>query len=254
MGIDDSRNRSAPEPGWRPPDIVICTYDNAVLLDRVLTALADQLRRRARLEGITVVDNNSPDDTRAVVAEPRAARDHTGICVTGSGTDAGATRRRGCVASGYAHRMLDRISSDDDCVLDERWVKERAPAFDSGARGLRRVWRTRDARIRGKPFERAGGMRLAARRAARTQTGDRGLPCGCWHGAHPRGTQASGLAELRFTSRIAWDDSFRSPVATWRIALRSRRHRTAVREMRSRVHTASRDSGASHHDTISRLG
>src|SRR5690606_16888901 len=48
-------------------DVVICTYDNARMLDRALAALARQEAPEAARWSVLVVDNNCTDDTAAVV-------------------------------------------------------------------------------------------------------------------------------------------------------------------------------------------
>ena len=56
-----------------PPliDIVICTYDNAQLLDGALGAIAGQKVPSGAAWSVLVVDNNSTDDTPGVVDRHR---------------------------------------------------------------------------------------------------------------------------------------------------------------------------------------
>lgn len=52
-------------------DIVICTYDNADLLDQALSAIARQSFPAGVEWSVLVVDNNSTDDTPGVVDRHR---------------------------------------------------------------------------------------------------------------------------------------------------------------------------------------
>ena len=105
-------------------DIVICTYDNPVQLDRVLTALADQ-QGAERGWNVTVVDNNSPDETRAVVARHELRGTIPGLRRVVEPMQ-GLTPARLHGVRCTTGRWIAFV--DDDCVLDERWV-ERALAF-----------------------------------------------------------------------------------------------------------------------------
>lgn len=48
-------------------DIVICTYNNAVLLDRVLNTIASQQVSPNYKWSVIVVDNNCTDETSIIV-------------------------------------------------------------------------------------------------------------------------------------------------------------------------------------------
>ena len=133
MSEDDARGTSTlaaaiPESQRPEPDgdldIIICTYDNAVPLDRVLTALADQ-QGAERGWTVTVVDNNSPDDTRAVVARHELRGTIPGLRRVVEPTQ-GLTPARLHGVRCTTGRWIAFV--DDDCVLHERWV-ERALAF-----------------------------------------------------------------------------------------------------------------------------
>lgn len=107
-------------------DIVICTYDNPVLLDLALTALADQ---KGAGDGwnVTVVDNNSDVETRDVVSRHALQGRIPGLRRIEESTQGLTPARLRGVRSTSA-RWIAFV--DDDCVLDERWV-ERALAFAS---------------------------------------------------------------------------------------------------------------------------
>lgn len=111
-----------PEPDATVPDseldVVICTYNNAPLLDRVLSALAAQRGADAPWR-VLVVDNNSVDDTRAVV-EAHQQRGHVpGLRLVPEPVQ-GLTpaRVRGVVSTTAPFIAF----VDDDCLLDEQWV------------------------------------------------------------------------------------------------------------------------------------
>jgi len=119
--------RSPESPRTEPHDeldIVICTYDNPVLLDLVLAALADQ---QAAEHGwkVTVVDNNSREDTRAVVDRHVLEGTIPGLRRVEEPKQ-GLTPARLCGVRCTTGRWIAFV--DDDCVLHERWV-EHALAF-----------------------------------------------------------------------------------------------------------------------------
>lgn len=103
-------------------DLVICTYNNAMYLDRVLTAIAAQRVSHEVQWRVLVVDNNCTDDTQAVVErhiqsgkiplqivlEPKQGLTHARLC-------------------GVNNTSGDWIAFvDDDCLLDETWVEQAA--------------------------------------------------------------------------------------------------------------------------------
>lgn len=98
--------------------LVICTYNNAALLDRALACLARQ-NDPGRPWSVLVVDNNCTDETPAVVERHRAAGRIPGL--------ARIVERR----QGQAYARLCGLSQthaewlafvDDDCFLAEDWV------------------------------------------------------------------------------------------------------------------------------------
>lgn len=105
-------------------DVVICTFNNAPLFDRVLCALAAQRPADGRWS-VLVVDNNSRDGTAAVVERHLAAGVIPGL------------RRVEEPVQGLTPARLRGVRAttapwiafvDDDCILDEHWV-EHALAF-----------------------------------------------------------------------------------------------------------------------------
>jgi glucosyl-dolichyl phosphate glucuronosyltransferase len=99
-------------------DVVICTFDNAPLLDRALAALGAQ---RPTDDGwqVLVVDNNSTDHTREVVARHRDAGAVPGLRVVGEPTQ-GLTPAR---LRGVRETTAPWVAFvDDDCLLDPGWL------------------------------------------------------------------------------------------------------------------------------------
>jgi glycosyltransferase involved in cell wall biosynthesis len=106
-------------------DVVICTHNNAPLLDRTLDALASQQTSALNSWSVTVVDNLCTDDTLGVVEKHvRAATIPLLRAVTEP-------------TLGLTHARLRGVHStsapwiayvDDDCLLQQDWI-ERAIAF-----------------------------------------------------------------------------------------------------------------------------
>ncbi len=116
-------------------EIVICTYNNAPLLDRSLDAISRQRVPPDVEWGVLVVDNNCTDGTVAVVQKHVASRKLRLRMV--SEPKQGLTPARLC---GVRNTSSDWIAFvDDDCLLEEDWL-EQAVAFarthpDCGAFG-----------------------------------------------------------------------------------------------------------------------
>jgi len=97
-------------------DVVVCTYDNARSLDRTLAALGSQRDAGEVDWSVTVVDNNSTDATRAVVARH-------GVRVVREPIQ-GLTPAR---ARGVRATQRSWIAFvDDDCVVAEDWIAQAA--------------------------------------------------------------------------------------------------------------------------------
>ncbi|MDQ4142428.1 MAG: glycosyltransferase [Actinomycetota bacterium] len=107
-------------------DVVICTFNNAAMLDRVLAALAAQ-RPAAGEWGALVVDNNSDDETQDVVSRHMEARTIADLRQVRETTQGLTPARLRGVESTTAPWIA---FVDDDCVLDQGWV---AAAIDFAA-------------------------------------------------------------------------------------------------------------------------
>ena len=107
-------------------DLVICTYNNAALLDRTLSAISKQQTSQVSWN-VLVVDNNCTDDTAVIV--DKYAHSHTipGLRIV-SEPRQGLTCARLC---GVKNTTGDWIAFvDDDCLLQQDWV-EQATEFAS---------------------------------------------------------------------------------------------------------------------------
>jgi glycosyltransferase involved in cell wall biosynthesis len=103
-------------------DVVVCTYDNAPLLDETLAALVGQQVASGVDWRILVVDNNCTDETPAVV-ERWGARSPVPLTAVRE-PEQGLTPAR---LRGVASTAGDWIAFvDDDCVLDPDWIQRAA--------------------------------------------------------------------------------------------------------------------------------
>jgi len=101
-------------------DVVICTYQNAAWLDRVLERLAAQ-DAGSEAWRVLVVDNNSTDETAAVVERHRAAGRIPGLRrVLESQQGLTPARLRGVRETDAPWLAF----VDDDCLLGEAWIRE----------------------------------------------------------------------------------------------------------------------------------
>ena len=105
-------------------EVVICTYNHAPLLDRVLDALAVQHEADASW-AVLVVDNNCTDATPTIVERHIASGTVPGLRRIVE-TEQGLTpaRRRGVFATSVPWIAF----VDDDCLLAEDWIAQ-AVAF-----------------------------------------------------------------------------------------------------------------------------
>lgn len=100
-------------------DVVICTYNNAALLDRTLAALAKQRVPAGVRWSVLVVDNNCTDDTPAVVEKYVEEGTIPGLRCVVERTQ-GLTPARLC---GVKHTVAEWVAFvDDDCLLHEDWI------------------------------------------------------------------------------------------------------------------------------------
>ncbi len=106
-------------------DLIVCTYNHAPMLDRMLANLARQ-RAPSDVEWrVLVVDNRCTDETPEVLRKHRAAGQIPELSVVGE-PEQGLTpaRRRG-----VEHTSAPWLAFvDDDCFLHDDWV-EQAAAF-----------------------------------------------------------------------------------------------------------------------------
>lgn len=99
-------------------DVIVCTWNNAALLDRTLRSLEAQHPVPDCDWGVLVVDNNCTDDTPAVVASAVARGRVPLRCVRESAQ--GLTPARQCGVGSTRRPWLAFV--DDDCLLDPEWV------------------------------------------------------------------------------------------------------------------------------------
>ncbi len=104
-------------------DIVICTHNNAPLLDRTLQALAKQKTGDDTIWRVLVVDNCCTDDTAQVVERHMGAGEIADLRRVEE-PRLGLTPARVC---GVRSTLADWIAYvDDDCLLHPDWVEEAA--------------------------------------------------------------------------------------------------------------------------------
>ncbi|MFS0516841.1 glycosyltransferase [Nostoc sp. UIC 10607] len=100
-------------------DIIICTYNNANLLDRVLTALSLSKVSPSYQWTVLVVDNNCTDDTSAVV-EKHINLQRIPSLFRIVEQKQGLTHARLCGIKNTTSEWLAFV--DDDCLLSENWI------------------------------------------------------------------------------------------------------------------------------------
>ena len=103
-------------------DLVLCTYNNAALLDRTLAAIARQRVSSGVTWQVLVVDNNCTDSTPEVVEKYR----QSGVIPVRMIREPrqGLTPARLCGARNTQGEWIAFV--DDDCLLAEGWVEEAA--------------------------------------------------------------------------------------------------------------------------------
>lgn len=101
-------------------DIIICTYNNATLLNRTLHAIAAQVVSKSRSWSVLVIDNNCTDETAAVIEQHIQTQKIPGLRRIVE-MKQGLTYARLC---GIRNTTSDWIAFvDDDCLLSENWVE-----------------------------------------------------------------------------------------------------------------------------------
>ena len=103
-------------------DIVVCTYNNAALLDGTLAALGRQRVGPGVAWSVLVVNNNCTDETAEVVE--RRARSFPVPLRAVTETRQGLTPARVCGVRNTTGEWVAFV--DDDCLLAEDWVEEAA--------------------------------------------------------------------------------------------------------------------------------
>lgn len=130
--------------------LVICTYNNAVVLRQTLASIEEQKVNDNHQWSVVVVDNNSQDDTEAVVREYQNKGHIPSLKRIFEPRQGLAFARRTAVRA----RESDLIAFvDDDCILDPQWVNQAACFFaeheKAGALGGRIdiVWETEPPKV-----------------------------------------------------------------------------------------------------------
>ena len=104
-------------------DVVICTYNRSASLDATLASLAAMRVTPSTAWVVTVVDNNSTDDTAAVVERHVRQGRIPGLRRVVA-AELGLTPAR---LAGARRSEADWIAFvDDDCVVDPDWVQNAA--------------------------------------------------------------------------------------------------------------------------------
>jgi glycosyltransferase involved in cell wall biosynthesis len=100
-------------------DVVICTYNNALLLDRTLDALGRQHVESDVNWAVLVVNNNCTDDTEAVVRRHAAAFPVSLTMVREPEQGLTPARLRG--VTGTTGEWIAFV--DDDCIVADDWIE-----------------------------------------------------------------------------------------------------------------------------------
>ena len=112
-------------------DIIICTYNNAKLLDRALTAISLQKVPENYYWNVLVIDNNCTDETAAIVEKHITSQKIPGLRRILEKRQ-GLTYARICGIKNTTSEWIAFV--DDDCLLSEDWV-EKAINFASSHPG-----------------------------------------------------------------------------------------------------------------------
>lgn len=118
-------SKASPAPSL---EVVICTYNNAAMLDGVLCTLAGQKLIESVRWGCVVVDNNCTDDTRNVVSRYMLAGAVPELrCVREP--QQGLTWARLCGVKSSTAEWVAFV--DDDCFLRRDWIARAIEFADS---------------------------------------------------------------------------------------------------------------------------
>ncbi|HVR98763.1 MAG TPA: glycosyltransferase [Thermoanaerobaculia bacterium] len=99
-------------------DLIICTYNNAALLDRTLEAISRQRVSPGIRWQVLVVDNNCTDETPEVIERYRESAPLRSV----REPKQGLTPARLCGVRNTGGEWI--VFVDDDCLLAEDWVEE----------------------------------------------------------------------------------------------------------------------------------
>lgn len=102
-------------------DLIVCTYNNAPLLDRTLSAIAKQKVSPEAKWKVLVVDNNSTDNTQDIVKKHQASTEipHLSVIIE---PKQGLTQARHCGVENTTAEWVAFV--DDDCFLADDWVAQ----------------------------------------------------------------------------------------------------------------------------------
>ena len=104
--------------------VAICTWNRAALLDQTLTGMRELTLPPGVSWELLVVDNNSTDDTKAVVAKHAASLPVVYLFEPKQGH----SNARNCAIEAADSDLL--IWTDDDVIVDSRWLAEYAAAAE----------------------------------------------------------------------------------------------------------------------------
>lgn len=104
-------------------DVIICTYNNAAILDQTLTAIAAQTGAETVDWGVWVVDNNCTDDTTQVLEWHLKSSQIPQLRVIKE-TKQGLSHARHAGINASSREWIAFV--DDDCVLEPEWIQEAA--------------------------------------------------------------------------------------------------------------------------------
>lgn len=106
--------------------VIICTYNRAHLVKRVLHSLARQTIRPGEFE-VVVVDDGSRDNTAEVCNAMHSQLPNLKYISTGRNTGLAHARNIGIAASTGDYLLF----TDDDCIAAENWVESLRNALDN---------------------------------------------------------------------------------------------------------------------------
>jgi glycosyltransferase involved in cell wall biosynthesis len=102
-------------------ELIICTHNNASMLEATLEAISRQELRAAERWAVLVVDNNCTDNSGFVVERYRRSGKIPGLRVI-TETTLGLTPARACGVQNTAAPWIAFV--DDDCILEPDWVAQ----------------------------------------------------------------------------------------------------------------------------------